>query len=97
MVFIPAFQEDNSTLMDESLGNFRYLFFVIELACFLVTHFFVIVGGDIKRVFWFRKLESQPAKLLTASADDQNRKLIRGALTSRILKILIPDCESYLL
>ncbi|CDP03525.1 unnamed protein product [Coffea canephora] len=44
--------EDNSTLMDESLGNFR-------------------------------KLESQPAKLLTASADDQNRKLIRGALASQ--------------
>ncbi|KAL3531440.1 hypothetical protein ACH5RR_010762 [Cinchona calisaya] len=31
----------------------------------------------------FRRLESQPVKLLTASADDPNKKLIRGALSSQ--------------
>ncbi|CAI9105345.1 OLC1v1004251C1 [Oldenlandia corymbosa var. corymbosa] len=39
----------------------------------------------------FRKLESQPVKLLTGSADDSNKKLIRGSQNRERRKVLLVE------
>lgn len=57
--------------------------------CVLTALFFVIVDEFLNTHLSFRKLDSpHPVKLLTASSDDSNKRLNKGALASSILRCL---------